>query len=255
MTTSVEVWLWNGISWDVSDRKCLVPCKRQTTWGTLLKAHWEVLAAIDFTTVEVWTKSGLVTFYLLFVIELKTRRVHFAGCTTSPHKAWMKQIARNLTYDHDGFLLEKRKLIMDHDSTFCESFRTILKQSDIKWIGLPPRSPNLNAYIKRFSITQIRVSEQYDFLWRDLVKKCGQRIPDSLSRRTKSPGARSSDHWTGRGSWPKLWWDWVPRRTRCPAKLLLSQSGVVILITSFCFFCNHGMRTPVKSGTNGFLCY
>ena len=28
--------------------------KRQTTWKTLIKAHWDVLAAIDFTTVEVW---------------------------------------------------------------------------------------------------------------------------------------------------------------------------------------------------------
>ena len=55
--------------------------KRQTTWATFLKAHWEVLAAIDFTTVEVWTRRGLVTYYLLFVMELATRRVHLAGCS------------------------------------------------------------------------------------------------------------------------------------------------------------------------------
>ena len=58
--------------------------KQLTTWKTFLKSHWDVLAAIDFTTVEVWTKSGLVTYYLLFVMELKTRRVHFAGCTANP---------------------------------------------------------------------------------------------------------------------------------------------------------------------------
>jgi hypothetical protein len=40
--------------------------KRQTTWHTFLKAHWDVLAAIDFTTIEVWTSRGLVTFYFLF---------------------------------------------------------------------------------------------------------------------------------------------------------------------------------------------
>ena len=40
--------------------------------AAFLKAHWNVLAAIDFTTVEVWTKGGLVTFYLLFAMELKT---------------------------------------------------------------------------------------------------------------------------------------------------------------------------------------
>ena len=57
----------------------------------LLKAHWEVLGAIDFTTIELWTKGGLVTCYLLFVMEIATRRVHFAGCSLSPDEAWMKQ--------------------------------------------------------------------------------------------------------------------------------------------------------------------
>ena len=33
--------------------------RRQTTWKSFLKAHWDVLAAIDFTTIEVWTKGGL----------------------------------------------------------------------------------------------------------------------------------------------------------------------------------------------------
>ena len=45
------------------------PDRREgTTWSTFLKAHWDVLAASDFTTVEVWTKGGLVTFYLLFLM-------------------------------------------------------------------------------------------------------------------------------------------------------------------------------------------
>ena len=47
--------------------------KRQTTWKTFLKAHWDVLAAVDFTTIEVWSSRGLVTWYLLFVMELATR--------------------------------------------------------------------------------------------------------------------------------------------------------------------------------------
>ncbi len=124
--------------------------KRQTTWSTFLKAHWEVLSAIDFTTVEVWTKGGLITFYLLFLIELKTRKIYFAGCTTNPHEIWMKQIARNLSDEEEGFLRDKRKLIMDRDTIFCESFRMILNQSGIQSIVLPPRSPNLNAFIERF---------------------------------------------------------------------------------------------------------
>jgi hypothetical protein len=74
------------------------------------------LAAIDFTSVEVWTRHGLVTFYLLFVMELKTRRVHFAGCTTSTDEGWVKQTARELTNNEDGFLNGKEYLIMDRDT-------------------------------------------------------------------------------------------------------------------------------------------
>src|SRR5210317_1594804 len=89
--------------------------KRQTTWPTFIKSHWDVLAAIDFTTIEVWTKGGLVTYYLLFVMELKTRRVHFAACTPTLGDASMKQVARNLTDPFDGFLSDKKYVLMDRD--------------------------------------------------------------------------------------------------------------------------------------------
>ena len=124
--------------------------KRQTTWATFIRSHWDVLAAIDFTTVEVWTKGGLVTFYLLFVMEMKTRRVHFAGCTPNPHEAWMKQIAKNLTDCEDGFLVGKRYLLMDRDAKFCPAFRDIVDDEGVKPVRLPPRSPNLNSHLERF---------------------------------------------------------------------------------------------------------
>ena len=126
------------------------PTRQRTgSWDTFLKAHWDVIAAIDFTTVEVWTKSGLVTFYLLFVMELKTRRVHFADCTTSPHEAWMKQMACELTNGQDGFLNGKQYLIMDRDTKFGASFRQFLNNEGIKSVRLPPRSPNMNGYVAR----------------------------------------------------------------------------------------------------------
>ena len=99
---------------------------------TFLKLHWDVMAAIDFTSVEVWTKSGLVTYHLLFVMELKTRRVHFAGCTTGPDEAWMRQTARELTNHQDGILNGKRYLIMDRDTKFCESFRSLMSNEDVE---------------------------------------------------------------------------------------------------------------------------
>jgi len=124
--------------------------ERQMTWRTFLKAHWDVLAAIDFTTIEVWTRGGLVTFYLLFVMELKTRRVHLAGCTPHPNDVGMKQIARNLTDPMDGFLLGKRYVLMDRDGKFSPAFRDRLKDEGVRPLRLPAHSPDLNAYIERF---------------------------------------------------------------------------------------------------------
>ncbi len=124
--------------------------QRQTTWQTFLQAHWDVLAAVDFTTVEVWTTNGLVRFYLLFVMELATRCVHFAGCSTNPDQAWMKQVARNLTDAEDGFLNGKRYLLMDRDAKFSAAYRGILADAGVEPVRLPPRSPNLNAYQERF---------------------------------------------------------------------------------------------------------
>jgi len=124
--------------------------KRRTTWKTFIKSHWDVLAAIDFTTIEVWTKGGLVTYYLLFVMEVATRRVHFAGCTTNPHTAWMKQTARELTNFEDGFLNGKRYLLMDRDGKFCPAFKAMLENEGVNPVLLPPKSPNLNAHLERF---------------------------------------------------------------------------------------------------------
>ncbi len=119
-------------------------------WSVFLKAHWKTLAASDFFTVEVWSWSGLVTYYVLFVMELATRRVCIAGVTTHPDTPWMLQMARQLTDTVDGILLGKRYLILDRDTKYCQAFRDFVKREGIEVIRLPPRSPNLNAYAERW---------------------------------------------------------------------------------------------------------
>lgn len=123
---------------------------KQTTWTEFLRSHAQTMAACDFFTTEVWTKGGLVTFYVLFIIKLATRRVEIAGITASPDSAWIKQVARNLTDCEDGFLNGTTHLLMDRDTKFTKEFREILKSSGVKSVRLPPRSPNLNAFAERF---------------------------------------------------------------------------------------------------------
>jgi len=123
---------------------------KRITWSRFLKAHWNVLAAADFFTVEVWGPRGLVTFYVFFLIELATRRIEIAGITPGPDEAWMMQIGRNLTDPIDGFLAERELLILDRDSKYSSAFRELLSSSGVEIVRLPPRSPNLNAYAERF---------------------------------------------------------------------------------------------------------
>jgi putative transposase len=80
-------------------------------------------------------------------MELATRRVHFAGCSTNPDQGWMKQVARNLTVAVEGFLNGKRYILMDRDAKFCEAFRHGLQSGGVQSIRLLPRSPNCNAYL------------------------------------------------------------------------------------------------------------
>ncbi len=123
---------------------------KHMTWSQFLQAHWAVLAAADFFTVEVWGLRGLVTFYVFFVIELETRRIEIAGITTHPNEAWMIQVGRNLTDPFDGFLDGKRFLIIDRDSKYSTAFRDLLEDAGVEAVRLPPHSPDLNAYAERF---------------------------------------------------------------------------------------------------------
>ena len=120
------------------------------SWAQFLKLHWDVLAATDFFTVEVATWHGLVTYYVLIVMELATRRVQVAGITPHPTAAFMQQCARQLTDPFEGFLLGKRYLIHDRDTKYTQAFDALVKERGIEPVLLPPRSPNLNAHCERF---------------------------------------------------------------------------------------------------------
>ena len=86
------------------------------------------MLACDFFTVETIT---LRRYYVLFFIEIGSRRVHLAGCTTNPTGAWVTQQARNLSFT--GLLEPTRFLIHDRDSN-----------------KTPIRAPQANAHAERF---------------------------------------------------------------------------------------------------------
>jgi transposase InsO family protein len=123
---------------------------RKTTWKDFLSRHWELIAAADFFTVEVWTRRGLQRFLVLFFIELSTRRVKIAGIVSQANGLWMSQIARDFTDPISGLFVGKRYLIHDRDPLFTAEFLKMLGGVGMRSVKLPPRSPNLNAYAERF---------------------------------------------------------------------------------------------------------
>ena len=121
-----------------------------TTWKEFLRMHWDALAATDFFTVEVLTVHGLVRYAVLFVIELRTRRVEVLGIAHEPGGEWVANVARGAIDGVDGCLLGIRYLIHDRDPVFTQEFREILEQGGVRCVRLPARSPNLNAFAERF---------------------------------------------------------------------------------------------------------
>ena len=124
--------------------------QKTTTWKEFIRTHLAVLVATDFFTTEVWTRSGLVTYYILFFIRLGTREVQVAGLTPHPNHGWMMQMARNVTMEAWGFLSPGQYLIHDRDGKYCPTFQQIIDAAGVKRVPLPPRSPNLNAYAERW---------------------------------------------------------------------------------------------------------
>jgi putative transposase len=121
------------------------PRRSGPSWRQFLRHQAATMLACDFFTVET---LSLRRFYVLFFIELESRRVHLAGCTTNPTGAWVTQQARNLSFT--GLFDRMRFLIHDRDSKFGASFEEVFCSESINVIHTPIRAPQANAYAERF---------------------------------------------------------------------------------------------------------
>jgi transposase InsO family protein len=117
------------------------------SWREFLRAQAHSMIAADFFTVEtVW----LQRLYVLFFIELGSRRVHLAACTANPSDAWVTQQARQLAWKLTERANPLRFLIRDRDSKFTYDFDTVFRSEGIEIIRTPVRAPKANAIAERF---------------------------------------------------------------------------------------------------------
>ncbi len=118
-----------------------------STWRMFL-GHYkdEILACACFTVETVWLK----TLYILFVIEVGSRRVHLAGCTANPTTAWVTQQARHIGWKIEEDLLATRFLIHDRDAKFPPAFDAVFQTVGVTSIRTPYQAPNANAFAERW---------------------------------------------------------------------------------------------------------
>jgi putative transposase len=121
------------------------PRRSGPTWSAFLRAQARGILALDFFTVET---AWLRTLYVLFAIEVGSRRVHVLGITGKPDSAWVTQQARNVAV---GERLEGvRFLIRDRDSKFTGPFDEVFRSEGVRIIKTPVRAPRANAFAERW---------------------------------------------------------------------------------------------------------
>jgi transposase InsO family protein len=134
-------------------REGLGPAPRRggPSWSEFLRAQAHGIVAVDFFTVDtVWLR----TMYVLFAIELGSRRAHLLGVTRNPDSAWVTQQARNLAVGER--LRGVRFLIRDRDSKYSGAFDEVFRTEGAKVIRTPIRAPKANAFAERWVRTARR---------------------------------------------------------------------------------------------------
>jgi putative transposase len=124
------------------------PRRLEQSWAEFLRAQATTIFECDFLTVDT---LFLRRFYVLFFIELASRRVRLAGITTNPDGRWVTQQARNLLMQLDGHGARRpRVLIRDRDSKFTREFGEVFRSEGIRVIKAPVRAPKARAHADRW---------------------------------------------------------------------------------------------------------
>jgi putative transposase len=142
------------------------PRRASVTWRAFLRAQAAAIVAVDFFTVET---VRLKTLYILFLIELRTRRVRLVGVTDHPNGPWVVQRARELSMSREAERTAgtsaPRFLVRDRDSKFTRAFDDVFTCDGIQIITTPVQAPNANAVAERWVRTVRQECLDWMLIW------------------------------------------------------------------------------------------
>jgi hypothetical protein len=123
------------------------PRRAGLSWRAFLRAHAGAVLECDFFTLET---VRLQTLYVLFFIEVQTRRVFVAGSTAHPTGAWVSQQARQLCWHLDDANTRPTVLIRDRDAKFPRVFDDLFRSAGVRVVRAPFRVPRARAHAERW---------------------------------------------------------------------------------------------------------
>jgi len=198
--------------WAILRRHDIDPSPRQTgpTWTEFLRTQASSMLACDFFTVDTVLLRRL---YVLFFIELDTRRVYVTGVTANPAGAWVVQQARNLTMVLTDRARPVRFLVRDRDAKFTSSFDEVFRSERIRVIRTPVRAPRANAFAERFVGT--------------IRRECVDRMLVFHRRQLEAVLSEYVNHYNGHRPHRSL--DQSSPLSMCPATPLIASPDVMQL--------------------------
>lgn len=135
--------------WAILRRHGLESAPRRSgpTWSEFLRAQAATMLACDFFTVDTVLLRRL---FVLFFIEIDTRRIYLSGITVNPVGEWVAQQAWNLSFVLAEGTRPTKFLIRDRDTKFTGGFDEVFRSEGTRIIKTPVRALRANAFAERF---------------------------------------------------------------------------------------------------------